>query len=254
MKNLFLIIALSISIVANAQNSNSSNTENIMENIQNKIEKAFTTAFQEKNPQKMEQLKLQLSNIYKKNPQNMVLYWRAYLQYYSAIYYLVQKNREQSEKEIDKAVEWLEDMKNKNSEDYALLSLTQGFAIQFKSMVKKIMISSKIAKNSKQAIEKDSLNIRGYYAYASNDFYRPERFGGGKEVEKYLLKAITLPEQNIRNSYLPSWGKTKCYGMLIQWYIKKGNREKAKHYYNEAVKLYPNNYSIKNLQTQITQK
>ncbi len=254
MKRTFLIIALFISIIANAQNSNSSNTENVMENIQNKIEKAFATAFQEKSPKKMEQLQFQLSNIYKKNPKNIVLYWRAYLQYYSAIYYLVQKNREQSEEEIDKAVEWLEDMKNKNSEDYALLSLTQGFAIQFKSMLKKITMSSKIAKNGKQAIEKDSLNIRGYYAYASNDFYRPEKFGGGKEVEKYLLKAITLPGQKIKNSYMPSWGKAKSYEMLIKWYIRKENREKAKHYYNEAVKLYPNNYSIKNLQTQITKK
>ncbi len=77
MKKTFLIIALLISIIANAQNSNSSNTENVMENIQNKIEKAFATAFQEKSPKKMEQLKLQLSNIYKKNPLHFFLLHKA---------------------------------------------------------------------------------------------------------------------------------------------------------------------------------
>lgn len=251
MQKVFTFILLFIVIATTAQTNNNAKAEKVPLTIQQKIQEAFMASMQAKKPEKLETVKQELKQMYNNNPQNIILYWRAYLQYYSAIFYLTQNNKEQSEKEIDIAVEWLDEMKNKNTEDYALLSLTQGFAIQFKNMIKMMMLSSSIGGNAQKAIEKDSLNLRGYYTYASGDFYRPERFGGGKDVEKYLLKAISLPNQRVKNDYLPSWGKVEAYGLLIRWYIRKENWAQAKLYYNKAIALYPDNYSIKALGKQL---
>ena len=144
-------------------------------------------------------------------------------------------------------------MKNKNSEDYALLAMLQGFSIQFKGM-KAMFISRDIKKNLKKAIAIDSTNLRAYYVFASNDYHTPEKYGGGKKAEEYLLKAISLPAQKIKNDYLPSWGKEEAYEMLIKLYIKKEKWELAKKYYKEGIKKFPESYTISQLATQLIGK
>ncbi len=221
-------------------------SDSLLVNIQNKIYTAFVQGFISKSNAKLTSLSNELEMLYNEKNQKLILYWRSYLQYYSAIYYLNRGDRNISEKEIDKGIDWLKGMKNKNSEDYALLSLLQGFGIQFKGM-KAMFISSKIKKNANTAIALDSTNLRAYYVYASNDFYTPKKYGGGKEAEKYLLKAISLPVQKIKNAYLPSWGKKESYEMLIKLYIKQGKWDLAKKYFQEGIKRYPDSYEIKKL-------
>ncbi|WP_116496235.1 tetratricopeptide repeat protein [Balneicella halophila] len=121
-------------------------------------------------------------------------------------------------------------------------------------MIKIIFLSRQIEKNGKLAIEKDSTNLRAYYALASNDFYTPEQYGGGKHSEEYLLKAISLPDQKVKNSMLPSWGKQESYELLVSWYIRKKDWEKAKRYHKEAVKKYPENYLLNQLITELKDK
>ncbi len=254
MRNLFLSIAIIATINVFGQSNEQSASTNPMENIEQRIEKTFGLAFQEKSPEGLLSLQKELTNIYEKKSQNIIQYWRAYLQYRIAIYFIVQNDKERSEKEIDKAVDMMSKMKNKTSEDYALLSICQGFAIQFKNMFTMMSLSGKIYENAQTAISKDAENLRGYYSYGSNDFYRPEKFGGGKEVEKYLQKAISLPAQKVKNPYMPTWGKQESYELLIKWYIRKNNSEKAKFYLKEASEKFPNNWQIKQLETKITGK
>lgn len=144
-------------------------------------------------------------------------------------------------------------MKSKNSEDYALLAMLQGFGIQFKGM-KAMFISSNIKKNVKQAIALDSTNPRAYYVYSSNDFYTPEKYGGGKEAEKYLLKVISLPSQKIKNEYLPSWGKEESFEMLVKLYIKKEKWDLAKKYFQMGIQEFPESYTINQLAPKLVGK
>ncbi len=72
-----------------------------------------------------------------------------------------------------------------------------------------------------------------------------------KEVEKYLLKALSLPVQKVKNPYLPSWGKEEAYEMIIKWYIRKQQNDKAKLYFDEATAKYPNNRQLQHLGTKI---
>jgi len=227
--------------------------DSLLVNVQNKIYTAFVHGIMSKDNTKLANIRKELGILYNKRNEKLILYWRSYLQYYSAIYYLNKGDRETSEKEIDKGIDWLKGMKKKNSEDYALLSLLQGFGIQFKGM-EAMFISSEIKKNANTAISLDSTNLRAYYVYASNDFYTPKKYGGGKEAEKYLLKAISLPVQKINNAYLPAWGKKESFEMLIKLYIKQEKWDSAKKYFQKGIKEYPDSYNIKQLASKLVGK
>ena len=230
--------------IANFQTQPESNqSDTVLVDIQSKIYNAFIQAKISQKYDEMANLSNQLEDLYKAKGQNLILYWRSYLQYYSSIYYIGKGDKKMAEDEIDKSTEWMESVKKKNSEDYALLAMIQSFSIQFKGM-KAMFISGEIKKNAKSAISLDSTNLRAYYVYASNDFYTPEIYGGGKEAEKYLLKAITLPAQKIKNSYLPYWGKEESYEMLIKLYIRNEKWDQAKKYFREGIAEFPKSYII----------
>lgn len=225
-----------------------------LDDIQTKINDAFVQSVMMKKADGLVSLKSDLDKLEKTHNNPLVKYWQGYLQYYYAIYHIQANNKPDSEKEILAGVDILDNIKNKNSEDLALMALLQSFSIQFKSGIEAGALSSKVKANIKKAIKLDDQNLRAYYVAGSNDYYTPEKYGGGTEVESYLLKAITLPDQKIKSIYLPSWGKDSAYEMLIKWYIKKENWAKAKQYFQEANALYPQNYPISQLAVKLVNK
>lgn len=228
-------------------------SDTILVGIQNKIYDAFVQSLMSKDNKALSELSNNLDELNKSKKQSLILYWQSYLQFYSSIYYLKKGDKEIAEKEIDKGINWLNEMKNKNSEDYALLAMLQGFGIQFKGM-KAMFVSSDIKKNLKKAIAIDTTNLRAYYVYASNDFHTPKKYGGGKETEEYLLKAISLPIQKVKNDYLPSWGKEEAFEMLIKFYIKNEKWDLAKKYYKKGIAAFPKSYTISQLATKLVGK
>lgn len=229
------------------------NSDTLLIGIQSRIYNAFIQSLMSKDYEPLSTLSNELEEINKTKKQSIILYWRSYLQFYSSIYYLKNGDKKNAEKEIDKGIDWLEEMKKRNAEDYALLARLQGFGIQFKGM-KAMFISGKIVENARQAITIDSTNLRAYFVYASNDFYTPERYGGGKEAEKYLLKAISLPAQKVKNDYLPSWGKEESYELLIKLYISKEKWDLAKKYFQEGITQFPDSYTINQLASKLVGK
>lgn len=218
----------------------------ILKGIEKNINTAFVECIITNNSEPLQTLQTQLAALYDQKSQNIIQYWRAYLLYYQAIYHLQTNENKAAEKATDKAINLLSDLDNKNSEDYALLSLLQGFSIQFKGM-RAMFIASSVKKNAKKAIALDGANPRGYFVYGNSDFYTPEKYGGGKEVETYLLKAIALPSQAVENSYLPSWGVEEAYELLVRWYIKKEDWTAAKQYYQQGIEAYPDSYQLNQL-------
>jgi len=215
-----------------------------LDSIQFKIYNSFVKSIIDKSASPLNSVLGNLTNLYKDNPNNIILYWEGYLLYYKAIYYLKENDKPNSEKSIIEGIDILKDIKKKNSEDYAMLALLQSFSIQFTLGIKASAISGEVKKNLISALDIDPSNLRANFVYASNDFYTPAKYGGGKEVEKYLLKAIYLPDQKTRNPFLPSWGKEESYAMLVRFYIEKENWNSAKKYYQEGLKIFPDSYSI----------
>ncbi len=225
--------------------------DTILKDIQNKIYQSFINGLMSKDPSDMEAIDAKLKALYREHPQNIILYWQAYLQYYKAVYHIKHKDNENSKKEIMAGVEIMEGLSPKNSEDYALLAMLQGYAIQYLPNMKKGIYSTKTKKNIANAIKLDENNLRAHYVAASNDYYTPKEFGGGKIMEKHLLKAIDLPDQQHPNAFLPSWGKELSYAMLIEHYINEENKEEAKKYFKKAIEIYPESYSIRSLATKL---
>ncbi len=220
--------------------------DTLLAGIQDKIYQAFVQSLLTKDNSSLTELGAGLTKLHENQPHNLIQYWRAYLQYYLSIYYLQKGDKKTAEKEIDKGIKWLDEMKSKNSEDYALQSQMLGYSIQFKPL-KAMFLGPEAQEYATLAITLDSANLRAYYVYASNDFYTPEVFGGGQEAEKYLLKALSLPAQKIKNEYLPSWGKEEAYELLIKLYIKQEKWGLAKKYFQQGLVEFPESYPINRL-------
>jgi hypothetical protein len=239
-----------VNVISPAENIQS---DTLLVNIQNKIYRAFVKDRISQKDEALNALSIQLENLYKSKNQNLILYWRAYLTFYTSLGYLIKGDNKSAENEINKGIQMIEAAGKKSSEDYALLARLQSFSIQFNPM-KAMYIAQEIKKNVNSSISLDSTNLRAYYVYASYDFHTPEEYGGGKETEKYSLKAIALPSQKITNNYLPSWGKEESYELLISFYIKKEKWDLARKYYNEGISAFPESYIIKQLSSKLTGK
>lgn len=109
---------------------------------------------------------------------------------------------------------------------------------------KAAFVSKKIREDAEAALRLDSTNLRAWYVLASNDYYTPAAFGGGKRCEEYLKRAVSLKEQTTGNPYMPSWGKASAFAMLIDFYIKNGDMDSAKHVLGDAQRQYPSDYMI----------
>jgi hypothetical protein len=228
-------------------------SDSLLVDIQSKIYGVFVKCRTSRTSDVLNELSAQLENLYKAKNQNLILYWRSYLQFYSSINFLTKGDNKSAENEINKGIELIGSIGKKNSEDYTLLAMLQSFSIQFNTM-NAMYISEDVKENGNNAISLDSTNMRAWYVLASNDFYTPEQYGGGQKAEKYLLKAISLPAQKINNSYLPSWGKEESYVMLTNLYIKNEKWDLAKKYFQEGITAFPKSYMMNQLASKLAGK
>lgn len=214
------------------------------EPIQQRIYQSFVNSIISKSSFSLDKMYKELENMYSKNQSNIIIYWKSYLLYYKSIYYIQVNDKVSSEHSINEGITLLEELKRKNSDDFALLALIQGFSTQFRSGIMAGILSSKREQNVKRAIELNPSNIRAYYVCANGDFYTPAEYGGGKKVEEYLLKALALEEKANLNPFLPTWGREESYALLIQFYISKENWKSAKKAFNNGTSEFPDSYNI----------
>ena len=165
-------------------------------------------------------------------PKNQIVtYWKAYGQYYESLYYLKTSDKKKAMSKLNDAIKILDNVKNKNSESLALMAYLQSFSIQYLGGPSAALMANKVKRNAQLALQSDSTNLRAWYVLASNDYYTPVAFGGGKRCEKYLLKAVSLNEQTIPNTYMPSWGKAEANPLLLTYYSTRKIIKKQKKFY-----------------------
>ena len=244
MKNYMFLVLIFLLTSISAQNEN--NYE-ILNNIQNKIDKAFIEVFITNKTSALDTIYNKISEV-DENSSNLdyyCRYWKSYINYKTSIFYLKEGEVELSKKHINIAISLIDQIENKDSEIYALLSLEQSYNFQFIPRQEFIVYMNKVNDNLEKTLIIGTNNLRAYYVNGSYDYYTPKEFGGGKKCESYLIKAISLPEKSLNSSFAPYWGKELAYDLLIKFYIREKNKEKAQIYYNEAVKLFPNSLLIK---------
>lgn len=247
MKKIFLLAALISTIQTYAGNTAGPiEQKDLLSDIQYSIYNAFRSSIMSQDDTDLRSIRFELETMQKKTPNNLILYWCAYTDYYLTILYLQINDRDKAGKSAETGMNTLMGIQTKTSDDYALLSLLQGLLIQFSGM-HAASVAMDMKKNASMAVDIDPENIRANYAYGITDFFTPEAYGGGQVAEKYFLKAISLPTQKIPGKYHPSWGKEESYEYLIRLYIKEGQTDKAMKYCEEGLKSYPSNYILKGL-------
>jgi tetratricopeptide (TPR) repeat protein len=226
--------------------------DTLLNNVQQKVINAFVEAKISQSDTPLITLEQALSVLNEKNKNNIVMYWYSYACYYHSILLLIQKDLQGSEKILETGIKMLQASVSETSEQLALLALMESFSIQYAPGMEAVSIANRSVKHAEEAIQLDSTNLRAYYVLGSNDFYTPEQYGGGKKAEGYFKKAVSLPDQSIRNPYLPSWGKNSAYEMLIRFYIRQHQYDQAKAFYQQAIAIFPNDYMISRLAGELT--
>ena len=215
-------------------------------NIHDRIMQAFWSGMETHNNAQLDALIQELTLAYRKESNPQLLYWKAYALYHNSLYYLKSAKEEKKAGSIlTEGIDLLVSVEQKNSEDYALLSMMQCLSCHFAGFPKVIKAARSSVKSIEQAIELDKNNLRAYYVYANNDFYTPEKFGGCKKVEEYALKALSLPAQPNEDPLHPSWGRQETYELLVSYYLKKKNREAAEKYIELGLKEFPESAVLK---------
>ena len=182
-------------------------------------------------------------------------YWTSYALYQKSIFAAYGKSPDeaQGKQAVEEAINTLKDVKSKNVEDYAMLGMTKGFSLQWKSMFAMAKESSVASKWAKTAVAMDDQNPRAQYVFGNNDFHTPTIFGGGKKAEEYLTRAIALFKESVPNPLLPSWGMQDTYYMLVSAKLKADNNEEAKEVLAEALLRFPENNRLLGLKNKISE-
>ncbi|HKJ31480.1 MAG TPA: hypothetical protein VKA34_06610 [Balneolales bacterium] len=240
---LFIIILLLFSTSNVFAETTHTSDDSLLYHVQGKIKNAFLNSFQSHNPAKLETIEKKLKNF--KNTNRIVQYWRAYTLCYESIYHIKMGNKRASLKKLKKGINILKIIKTKSSDDYALLAMMQGYAIQFSGGMHAAVLATKAKRNAQNAVDLDKKNVRAWYVQGLNNYHTPKQFGGKTIVKICLTKAISLKEENRQNPYLPTWGKVQSYGLLVTFYINQKKFAKAQKVLKTGLKKYPDNYTLK---------
>ena len=208
--------------------------------VERKIEDALNEALDHQDFARLSKLEEELGN---------TDYWKAYLAFQEAIYFLENEEEKESARFVKRGIQLIEEVAHPSSEDYALLAMMQGFSIQFAEFAKTPALAKKMKDNAKKSIELDGKNPRGYYVYAIQDYYTPAEYGGGKEAEAYLKKAVAILTSTDEPTHGPNWGEDSSFELLINFHLRKNEYDAAKKLYEKAIAIYPDSYIVENLKS-----
>jgi len=221
--------------------------DSILYGIEDRIMRKFVNSMARNDISPIDELIGQLEQGYEQHQQNLFRYWQAYALFHKGIYHVQYDESRAAEKATDKAINLLQGLSEKTSEDFALLAFLQGFSIQFKAGIKAPFISAKSSKNARIALDMAPNNPRAYYVLGNNDYYTPTQFGGGEEVVTHLEQAISLARQQPNNPYLPSWGAEDAYERLIRFYEREDQQDKVQETIDRALQAFPDSYRLNEL-------
>ncbi len=216
-----------------------------LKDIESCIESAFNQSFPDQKNQ-IRPIMEKLSPAHQENASPWLIYWQAYGHYYEGIYLMQMDQKDASEEVLEKGLELLDSKSEWSSEDHVLAGTIMGLMMSV-SPGKVMSLSAKSSKHYSKALELAPDNMRVYLALGKSDFYKPKMFGGGKNVEEYLLKALKLDDKYTDDPNAPSWGREEVYGYLVRFYQRVDRLEEARLYLKQGLKLYPQDYMLNEL-------
>ena len=177
---------------------------------------------------------------------NRTDYWKAYKLYQQAVKFIAQGDKDAAKEALSEGIDRMDELKQKDAEDYALLSMLHTASCQCYSFPRIIASMRGSVKNAEKAEKLDGHNLRVLYALALKDYHTPERHGGFTKVEEIIQRALGLPVQRVSDDQQPSWGRQECYELLTQYLIKKNEMQKAKSIVEKGLKEFPQSEMLQN--------
>ena len=211
----------------------------VLDRVQEKIDSCFMASFNA--PNAYDDLERNIMAGYKSE--------LSYRTYYKSVSAYKESDMENSQKNVEQAMNYLEEIGNKDSEYYSLLAYEQVFYFQFVKRQDMFIFMDKLSKSLKLAMELGASNPRAFFVNGYYDYYTPKEYGGKKKTEELLLKAINL--NNSPRPFAPTWGVADSYSLLIQYYLENGDKAKANAMFLQAIKLFPTSQDILRLKKQL---
>jgi len=233
MKTKLPLIVLTLSLIVTTSCAQTLN------GIQKRIEIAFIAALKGDfaSLQKIDQ---SLNTVSEKEDARLQNYWKAYTNYKLAVACLSNKKMEEGSKHNGEGIKLLKNIKRKNSEEYVLLGMMTSFGISFDRTT--AMVASGEARGYyEKAVKLDKKNLRAYFGKGNSDFYTPKQYGGGLIAESLFLKALSLKDTYATKPNVPTWGREEVYMMLVRFYQRENENQKALLYCKQGLKKFPYN-------------
>ncbi|UZR97227.1 hypothetical protein [Chondrinema litorale] len=227
-------------------------SQSSFDGIEDKIYQAFGQCFMQSDDDPLMQVISELETAVESEENPWAKYWLANAKIDLSLYYMKssESDNEAASQTMDEAINILEEIKDKNTEEYALLARALGINISINPS-KAMNLSAKVNTNIKKSLKLNDNNLRAYLQSGSSDFYTPEEYGGGKIAESQFLKALSLPDKTIDEAAAPTWGRDEVYYMLVSFYLREENYDQAKIFLNKGLKEFPENQRLASLSSKI---
>lgn len=221
-----------------------------LEGVEARITEAMTRSFLRKDPGPLDKLRAEITAVEGEEYSRLVDYWSSFTDFQLAVFANSHDDATGSQLAVNRGINTLEAIDEKNVEELNLLAFLQGFSTLFVDEREQIKISDRAQANVAAAMKINPDNLRTQYVTGCLDFYVPEEYGGQKVAQIHLSKATSLPANAIDSPYLPTWGKAEAYELLVRFYSAKGDVETARQTLDEGLALYPDDHQLSELVSQ----
>lgn len=177
-------------------------------------------------------------------------YWLAFIKYQISIERMRKGRSEDPQKPLEDAIQILKQVKNKDSEIYALLAMASGLNLQFVPRQNILLEIGDVNEALGKALALDPNNIRAFYANAISDFNTPPEYGGGRRSEGLLKQAIGVKETTPK-PLAPNWGKDLVAALMVEVMIKNGKLEEARSFLADAKNKYPTSLALQDVELKL---
>lgn len=181
------------------------------------------------------------------------IYWRNVVRFHRINFYLFghekDKDRKKAKELIQISLKELEALEKQNSfrgEVPALLATLRGIRITLQPMTA-MAAGPKVQKEMKRAFAADSTNPRSLYLLGISYYFTPKMLGGGFHKSKHhLSRSIASFRREASNGGVsPDWGYSTTLAFMGEIHLKEKEYKKAKQWYDEALRVNPNDQLAK---------
>lgn len=177
------------------------------------------------------------------NSNETAAYFLAYCDYRLSVFYMQNKNDDKFDavsEESDKICDELLEKNPENAEVLALQGALYGIMIS-NNWTNAVTLGPKSSGILSKALEIAPENPRVLLQNGISKFNTPGFFGGDKDKAiQFFEKAIEIYKTVSEvDSLLPGWGFEESFAWLGIAYLNKGDKEKARESYSQALKINP---------------